>query len=286
MLNLGSSSPRSSGPDPPSQPDSTIPAANAASKSEPLVLATGSTSPYLASPAIPSATPSATPSAIPSVSPHLHHSPVVEQQTTSNHCTALLQESPIPEDCTDQVEGQQVPLVEEAEAEVLHGATTGPEPGRSQQPSGRLLHLAAAVEMQEQVGAVKASGGVLQVPGPLQEPPGQQRGEGPTGSVRHGVMNAAQGSSGGSAVGKGGFVNAARDSLQGSGVQQRGGSAAEPPGERGVVNAAQGRERTEAARRGTRNNLLLSLHRVAVTDLPHFQDLPIEHQNQPVEYVL
>ena len=264
MLNL-----RSTSPDPPSQPDSTTPAAHAASKceSEPLVLTTGSTSPYLASPTIPS------------TSPHLHHSPVVERHATSTHCTARLQESLAPVDSTEQVKGQQPP-VEETKAEVLHGATTGPEPGRLQQPLSGLGHVAAAVQVQEQTGS--ASQGILQVPGPLQGLSGQERGESPTGSVWDGIMNAAQRSSGGSAARKGGLVNAARDSPQGVGVQQRGGSAAKPPGERGVVNAAQGRERTESARRGMRNSLLLSLHRVAVTDLPHFQDLPIKDQNQPI----
>ena len=93
-------------------------------------------------------------------------------------------------------------------------------------------------------------------------------------------MNAAQGF----AARREGLVNAAQESPQGVGGQQRGGSASESPRERGVVHAAQGREQTEAARRGTRNSLLLSLHRVAITDLPQFQDLPIEDQDQPVQY--
>ncbi len=45
--------------------------------------------------------------------------------------------------------------------------------------------------------------------------------------------------------------------------------------EAGVSSAAAGRERSEAARRGTRNKLLLSLHRVAVTELAEYQDLPL-----------
>ena len=51
-----------------------------------------------------------------------------------------------------------------------------------------------------------------------------------------------------------------------------------PPGsqqEAGVSSAAAGRERSEAARRGVRNRLLLSLHRVAVTELAEYQDLPL-----------
>ena len=43
----------------------------------------------------------------------------------------------------------------------------------------------------------------------------------------------------------------------------------------GVSSAAAGRERSEAARRGARNRLLLSLHRVAVTELAEYQDLPM-----------
>ena len=45
--------------------------------------------------------------------------------------------------------------------------------------------------------------------------------------------------------------------------------------EAGVSSAAAGRERSEAARRGVRNRLLLSLHRVAVTELAEYQDLPL-----------
>ena len=264
MLNLGSTD-----PDPACQPDSTTPAADAGAtfKFEPSVLTTGTTSPCLVS------------SANGAPCPHVRHSPVMEHDdATSSHCTALLQESPAYGDCTQQMEGQQAVHVEEAEAEVLLGTTTGPESGRLQQPSGTLGHVAAAVEMQEQARAVKASVGVLQVPGPLQGPSGQQRGKGPTGSVQDGAMNAAQGFS----VRKGGLVNATQESLHGVRGQQIGGSNAKSPGERGVVHSAQGRERTEAARRGTRNSLLLSLHRVAVTDLPQFQDLPIQDQNQPL----
>ena len=247
MLNLGSTS-----LDPPSQPESTTPAADAVSNCESSVRPTGSTSPFVASPAISAAT------------PHMHDSAVKGGHTTSNHCAAVLQQSPAAADCAEvQVEGRQVPQKEEAKAEALHGTATGPEPGRLQQPSGRLGHVAAAVETQERAGAVNASGEVLQMPGPLQEPSGQRGVEGPTGSVGDEVVNAAQ------------------ESMQGVRGQQRGGSAG-TPGEGGVVNAAQGRERTEAARRGTRNSLLLSLHRVAVTDLPHFQDLPIEDRDQPI----
>ncbi|KAL0035614.1 hypothetical protein WJX79_002795 [Trebouxia sp. C0005] len=43
----------------------------------------------------------------------------------------------------------------------------------------------------------------------------------------------------------------------------------------GVSSAAAGRERSEAARRGVRNRLLLSLHRVAVTELAEYEDLPL-----------
>ena len=53
------------------------------------------------------------------------------------------------------------------------------------------------------------------------------------------------------------------------------------PSEAGVVNAAQGRERSEAARRGTRNSLLSSLHRVAIAELAEFQDLPIDGLTHP-----
>ncbi len=45
--------------------------------------------------------------------------------------------------------------------------------------------------------------------------------------------------------------------------------------EAGVSSAAAGRVRSEAARRGVRNRLLLSLHRVAVTELAEYQDLPL-----------
>ena len=264
MLNLGSTS-----PDPACQPDCTTPAADAGAtfKSEPSVFTTGTTSPCVVS------------SANGAPRPHVRHSPVMERHATSSHCTALQQESPAYEDCTQQMEGQQAVQVQEAEAEaeVLLGTTTGPESGQLQQPSGRLGHVGAAVEMQEQATAVKASVEVFQVPGPLQGPSGQQRGRGPAGSVQDGAMNAAQGF----AVRKGGLVNAMQQSLHGIGGQI-GGSSAKSPGERGVVHSAQGRERTEAARRGTRNSLLLSLHRVAVTDLPQFQDLPIQDQNKPL----
>ena len=242
MLNLGSTR-----PDPSSRPESTTPAADAVSNYEYSVHTTGSTLPHVAS------------RAISPTSSHMHGSPVGDGHATSHHCTALPQDSPAPGECTEQDGGRQVAPVDEAIAEALHGPATGPEPGQVQQPSGQLGHVAVAVKAQEQAGVVKASRGVLQVPGPLHSPSGQQRAVGFTGSVRDGVDNAAQGV------------------LQGSGGQQRGGPAV-PPGETGVVNAAQGRERTEAARRGTRNSLLLSLHRVAVTDLPRFQDLPIESE--------
>ncbi len=52
-------------------------------------------------------------------------------------------------------------------------------------------------------------------------------------------------------------------------------SPAESQHEAGVSSAAAGRERSEAARRGVRNRLLLSLHRVVVTELAEYQDLPL-----------
>ena len=62
-----------------------------------------------------------------------------------------------------------------------------------------------------------------------------------------------------------------------SGQEQ--GAQSDPPEasqqEAGGSSAATGRESNEAARRGARNSLLLSLHRVAVTDLAEFQDLPM-----------
>ncbi|KAL0025980.1 hypothetical protein WJX77_010392 [Trebouxia sp. C0004] len=60
--------------------------------------------------------------------------------------------------------------------------------------------------------------------------------------------------------------------------RERGPSLNSPAGsqqEAGVSTAAAGRERSEAARRGVRNRLLLSLHRVAVTELAEYQDLPL-----------
>ena len=42
-----------------------------------------------------------------------------------------------------------------------------------------------------------------------------------------------------------------------------------------VSGAAAGRESGEAVRRGARNALLLSLHRVGVTELAEYQDLPM-----------
>ena len=45
--------------------------------------------------------------------------------------------------------------------------------------------------------------------------------------------------------------------------------------EGGWSSAAGGREGSEAARRGARNRLLLSLHRVVVTELAEYQDLPM-----------
>ena len=74
-----------------------------------------------------------------------------------------------------------------------------------------------------------------------------------------------------------------RSAALASGALPSGPSRASPaasPSGAGVVNAAQGRERTEAARRGTRNSLLSSLHRVVIAELAEFQDLPIDEVTQ------
>lgn len=47
-----------------------------------------------------------------------------------------------------------------------------------------------------------------------------------------------------------------------------------------------GRDRHEADRRSLRNSLLLSLHRVAVTELPQFEDLPLTPEIASVAPVL
>ena len=192
-------------------------------------------------------------------SPAQHAAPLDESQHASpaQHAAPLdeSQRGQLPE----QVEGRQVLHLEQVEAAALHSTIPGAQPGLLHQPSGQLGHVAAAVDLPEQGGAVPASGEVLQVPGPLGEASQQQTGEGPAVSPRKGVAHAAPGS------------------LQEAGGQQRGGPpAGSPGGGSRLVNAAQGRERTEAARRSTRNSLLLSLHRVAVSALPQFQDLPID----------
>lgn len=43
----------------------------------------------------------------------------------------------------------------------------------------------------------------------------------------------------------------------------------------GLASGPSGRDRHEADRRSLRNSLLLSLHRVAVAELPQFEDLPL-----------
>ena len=53
-----------------------------------------------------------------------------------------------------------------------------------------------------------------------------------------------------------------------------------------VSSAAQGRERSEAARRGARNSLLLSLHRVAVTELAEYQDLPLAASRHLLQFLI
>lgn len=190
-------------------------------------------------------------------SPAQHAAPLHGQPASSAQHAAPLHESKRGQ-LTEQVEGKQLLQLEQAEA--VHSTIS--RPGLLHQPCGQLGHVADAVEMPEQGGAVAASLEVLQVPGPLGEASEFQRGEGCSVSPRKGVASAAPGS------------------LQGVGGQQGGGPPAGSPGGGRVGNAAQGREHREAARRGTRNSLLLSLHRVAVSDLPQFQDLPIEDQSQ------
>ena len=59
---------------------------------------------------------------------------------------------------------------------------------------------------------------------------------------------------------------------------------AESPRGAGVSSSGQRRERTEAVRRGTRNSLLLSLHRVAVKELAEFQDVPMADDSEAGEH--
>lgn len=249
MLSLNATTPA-----PSVQPDSPMPAATAI-KPEP---AAGTAAGSLVCQASPATTSGVT---------DLHPSPVVKQPASTAQHAAPQHESQRGQ-LSVQVDGKQLLQLEQAQAqaEALNSTVQGPQPGLLQQPSGQLGHVAADGEMPEQGGAVSASGEVLQVPGPLGEASKQQRGEGCAVSPRKGVATAAPGS------------------LQGVGGQQTRGSPAGSPGGGRVVNAAQGRERTEAARRGTRNSLLLSLHRVAVSDLPQYQDVPIEDQSQLIQH--
>ena len=49
----------------------------------------------------------------------------------------------------------------------------------------------------------------------------------------------------------------------------------------GTAGGPNVRDRGEADRRSLRNSLLLSLHRVAVTELPQFEDLPLTPDTSP-----
>ena len=192
--------------------------------------------------------------ASPAISPAISHMP---QSTVVERPAAPMQVS-MPEEAIDQ---RMVSRQISHEAQALQATSPIPKSGLLQRPCDQ---IATAGDLQKQAGAVIAAGEAPQGSGP----PGGFSGGSSAGSpLEGGEVNAAQGSPGGSPRG---FLG-----------QQRGGPSAGSPGSGGVVNAAQGRERTEAARRGTRNSLLLSLHRVALTDLPEFQDLPIEDQSQP-----
>lgn len=186
---------------------------------------------------------------------HTHSSSVEEMRASPDHLAAPLQESQTGERL-QRMGGrrtlQEPEIVQGALPEVqpagpvqgpLQGALLLPEAGPSQ---GLPDYAVSAVGLHQQAGLVSAAGGAPQGSGSPGACLSQKKGGSPPRALRV------------------------------AGVSPAG----SPGGVGGVVNAAQGRERTEAARRGTRNSLLLSLHRVAVTDLPAFQDVPIEEQSQ------
>lgn len=169
----------------------------------------------------------------------------VEGRASPDHLAAPMQGSGFGERL-EQMEGRQVPqepgMLQDA---MLVSQAAGPLPVPETRPlQGLSEATATAASLQQQTGPVSAGEAqrASEVQGLF-----QQKGGSPSSSPGPGRL---------------GVVS----------------PAGTPGGAGGVVNAAQGRERTEAAKRGTRNSLLLSLHRVAVTDLPEFQDLPIDEQ--------
>lgn len=188
---------------------------------------------------------------------HMHSSSVEQTHASPDHLAAPLQDSQTAER-SQQIKGgrtsQEPEMLQDALPELqpaglLQGPLQGPllVPGLEAGPSEGLPdHAATAVGVQQWAGPVSAAGGASQASGSPGECLTQNTGGSPPRPLREGGVSPIE----------------------------------SPGGVGGVVNAAQGRERTEAARRGTRNSLLLSLHRVAVADLPAFQDLPIEQQSQ------
>ena len=132
------------------------------------------------------------------------------------------------------------PDADHASAELQHEIAVSDEAWG--QETGLSLHLAA--DSQHEAGASSITAGRERVPS-LESPAGSQQEAGAS------------------------SVTAGRERVPSlnspAGSQQ----------EAGVSSAAAGRERSEAARRGVRNRLLLSLHRVAVTELAEYQDLPL-----------
>ena len=196
----------------------------------------------------------------------MHSSRAEVAHASPGHPAALMQESiadspesdPLQElksgERPEEMEGKRTPqdpdMQQNAQPEPLpSGPLQGPllvqEPGPLR---GLSDHALTTVGLHQQAEPVSVAGVASQASGPTEECLTQQQGGASSRPLREGGV-------GGRSL------------------------ARSPGGVGGVVNAAQGRERTEAARRGTRNSLLLSLHRVAVTDLPEFQDLPIEEQS-------
>ena len=157
------------------------------------------------------------------------------------------------------------PDADHASAELQHEIAVSDEAWG--QETGSILHLAA--DSQHEAGASSVTAGRERVPS-LESPAGSQQEAGASsvtaGRERVPSLNPPAGSQQ-----EAGVASAAAGRERVRSLNSPAGSQQEA----GVSSAAAGRERSEAARRGVRNRLLLSLHRVAVTELAEYQDLPL-----------